>query len=182
MHFSFNTLTTGWRSYIKYSKKCFIITSKTSKIGNWLKLRPFPHCLHSIEQTHNKTRSRLSGWIVTYKTLFLVTSSASSWSLCSQECWERSVLCTATLFQRPLCDKNTVSLSEVYRGYTTTGNPTFYSTLHCPLTLKRVRRFSKLLIFQSNFKVWTIYWMSMRMKSKIIQFEFFIKINIWVLS
>ena len=84
MHFSFNTLTTGSRSYIKYSKKCFIITSNTSKIGNWLKLKPFPHCLHSVEQTHNKTRSRLGGWIVTYKSLFFVTSSASSWSLCSQ--------------------------------------------------------------------------------------------------
>lgn len=86
MHFSFNTVTTSSRSYIKYSKKCFIITSKTSKIGNWLKLRPFPHCLHSIEQTHNKTRSKLSGWTVTYKSPFFVTSSASSCSLCSQEC------------------------------------------------------------------------------------------------
>ena len=158
MHFSFNTVTTSSRSYIKYSKKCFIITSKTSKIGNWLKLRPFPHCLHSIEETQNKTRSKLSGWTVTYKSPFFVTSSASSCSLCSQECGKGLYYVQQLFFnQRPLSDKKTVSLSEVYRGYTTTGNPTFYSTLHCPLTLKRVRRFSKLLIFQSNFKVWTMY-------------------------
>ena len=131
MHFSFNTLTTGSRSYIIYSKKCFIITSNTSKIGNWLKLKPFPHCLHSIEQTHYKTRSRLSGWIVTYKALFLSLLQPQVEAFVHKNVGKGLYYVRQLFFSVRYLIK-TLSLSEVYKDYTTTGNPTFYSTLHCP--------------------------------------------------